>query len=97
MVLAEKLKEEVETKRIIPQNQAGFRDGMGTMDNIYVLNYLVNRQTGKTRSKIGSDIYRPKGSIRYGGQSDFAGNDEKEGNQGRVDREGGGGAEGNEM
>jgi len=44
MTLAERLAEELEVKKIIPQNQAGFRKGMGTIDNIYVLNYLINRQ-----------------------------------------------------
>lgn len=46
-VLAERLREEVEGKEIIPRNKTGFRKGMGTMDNIYVINYLVNRQLGK--------------------------------------------------
>lgn len=46
-VLAERLKEEVKKKRIIPENQTGFRKGMGTMDNIYVINYLINRQLGR--------------------------------------------------
>lgn len=46
-VLAERLREEVREKRIIPGNQTGFRKGMGILDNIYVLNYLVNRQIGR--------------------------------------------------
>jgi len=25
----------------------GFRKGMGTMDNIYVINYMINRQIGR--------------------------------------------------
>jgi hypothetical protein len=41
-VLTERLREEVEEKGIVPHNQTGFRKGMDTMDNIYVLNYLVN-------------------------------------------------------
>lgn len=44
MVSGERLEEEVEEKNLIPQNQTGFRRGMGTMDNVFVLNYLVNRQ-----------------------------------------------------
>lgn len=43
MVLVERLRKEVEGKGIIPKNQTGFRGGMGTMDNIYVLNYVINR------------------------------------------------------
>ncbi|XP_025160987.1 uncharacterized protein LOC112589978 [Harpegnathos saltator] len=44
-VLAERLKEELEGKRLLTGNQAGFREGMGTIDQIYALNYLINRQT----------------------------------------------------
>ncbi|KAL6421475.1 hypothetical protein ACFW04_014062 [Cataglyphis niger] len=43
-VLASRLSEEVEGKKgLVPQNQTDFRKGLGTMDNIFVLNYLVNR------------------------------------------------------
>ncbi|KYN09264.1 hypothetical protein ALC57_18628, partial [Trachymyrmex cornetzi] len=45
--LAERLREEVEGKGLIPPNQTGFRKGLVTMDNMYVLNYLVNRQVRK--------------------------------------------------
>lgn len=51
-VLAERLKKEVEGKGIIPDNQTGFRKGMGTINNIYVLNYLINRQTRKKGGKL---------------------------------------------
>src|SRR5580765_7698176 len=46
-VLTERLKEEMEEKEMIPSGQTGFRKGMGVMDNIYVLNFLVNRQLGR--------------------------------------------------
>lgn len=52
MVLAERLREELEGKQIIPQNQTGFRRGMGTIDNIYVLNYLVDRQIERKGRKM---------------------------------------------
>lgn len=45
--LAERLREEVEGKKILPGNQTGFRKGLGTIDNIYVMNYLANRQLVK--------------------------------------------------
>lgn len=43
-VLMERVKEELEKKEIIPDNQTEFRKGMGVMDNIYVLNYLINKR-----------------------------------------------------
>ena len=45
--LAERLRKEVEEKGMIPPNQAGFRKGMGTVDNVYVLNYFINRQVSR--------------------------------------------------
>lgn len=48
-VLGERLREEVEGKRLIPLNQAGFRKEMGTMDNVYILNYLIGRQIARKR------------------------------------------------
>lgn len=36
----------MDEKGIVPQNQTGFRKGLCVMDNIYVLNYLLNRQLG---------------------------------------------------
>lgn len=50
--LAERLTEEVEEKGIIPGNQAGFRRGMGKMDQIYALNYLINRQLGRGKGMM---------------------------------------------
>lgn len=40
-VLAERIRKE--SKGIIPQNQTGFRKKMETMNNIYILNFLINR------------------------------------------------------
>jgi len=51
-VLAERLREEVEMKGLIPENQTGFRKGRGVMDNIYVLNYLVNRNISREGGKL---------------------------------------------
>lgn len=48
--LTERLRGEVEGKELIPPNQTGFRKGLGTVDNIYVLNYIVNRQIEKMES-----------------------------------------------
>ncbi|XP_071648500.1 uncharacterized protein [Temnothorax longispinosus] len=51
-VLAERIRNEVEMKNLIPDNQAGFRKGMGTMDQIFTLNYLINRHLGKEKGKM---------------------------------------------
>lgn len=45
--LAERLKEEVDRKGIILYNQTRFRRRMGTVDNIYVINYVVGRELAK--------------------------------------------------
>jgi len=51
-ILAERVRIEVEKEGIIPQNQTGFRKGLGAIDNIYVLNYLVNRQVGRKKGGL---------------------------------------------
>ncbi|CAD6216275.1 GSCOCG00011331001-RA-CDS, partial [Cotesia congregata] len=51
-ILERRLKVEVEGKGLLPESQAGFRAGRGTIDNIYVLNYLINREIGKVKGKM---------------------------------------------
>lgn len=46
-VLADRLKKEEEEKGLLPATQTGFRKGLSTVDNKYVLNYLINRQIEK--------------------------------------------------
>lgn len=50
-VLANRRNREVEKKDLVPQNQTGFRKGLGTVDNIYVLNYLINKQLSRVGGK----------------------------------------------
>lgn len=50
--MAERLRTEMEKKKIIPQTQTGFRKGMGIMDNVYILNYLINRQIERKKGKL---------------------------------------------
>lgn len=45
-ILAKRIEEDSENKRIIPRNQTGFRKKMGTIDNVYVFNYLIYKQLG---------------------------------------------------
>lgn len=52
MVLEGRLREEMERKDILPPSQAGFRKGRSTIDNIYVLNYLINRQIERRGGKV---------------------------------------------
>jgi len=51
MILADKLREEMK-RRILSENQTAFRKGMETIDQIYTLNYLINRQLGKERGGL---------------------------------------------
>lgn len=51
-VLGERLKEEMEEKKIIPPNHTGFRKRMVTMDNIYMLKYLINKRLGRKKGKV---------------------------------------------
>lgn len=46
-VLAERIRKIVEEERLIPHNQTGFRKRMRALDNIFVLNYVINRQFHK--------------------------------------------------
>lgn len=50
--LADRLREDVEKKGILPGNQAGFRIEMETMDQMYYLNYLINRQLERDKRII---------------------------------------------
>lgn len=43
------LEEEAESKKSLPESQAGFRRGRSTTDNIFVLNHLVQREKGKEK------------------------------------------------
>jgi len=49
-ILNERLKREV--KRKLEEGQFGFREGRGTTDAIYVLNYVINREIVRKRGKV---------------------------------------------
>lgn len=51
-VLANRLKEEVVKKGVLPPNQTGFKKEVGTIDNVYMLNYLINRQIERKEKLI---------------------------------------------
>jgi len=65
-VLAERLRSEMEEKRVLSENQTGFRKGMGTMDNIYIINYFVNRQLSRKKGRLVA-MFRLESGIRFGG------------------------------
>lgn len=44
MVIGKRLKKEIEDKELTPETQAGFRSGRSTIDNIFILNYVVNKE-----------------------------------------------------
>lgn len=54
------------------------------MDNVYVLNYLVNRQLSRAKGKNGGLIRGPKSGVCYDGQRDTIEDDEGERNKGGV-------------
>lgn len=51
-VLAEKLREEVEGKGMLPSNKTGFTKGVGAIDQIYVLNFRLNRRVVEKKGKV---------------------------------------------
>lgn len=51
-VLAERIRKEVEEKNILPESQAGFRKGRSTMDNLYILNHVIDKELMKKRGRI---------------------------------------------
>lgn len=44
MVLSERLSEEVESKGILPEMQAGFRIDRSTIENIYILEHVLDKE-----------------------------------------------------
>lgn len=51
-MLTERLREEVEEKGLLPSSQMEFRKGLGTIHNIYVLNYLINKYINSRKGKM---------------------------------------------
>jgi hypothetical protein len=46
-VLSERMKREIEEKGVLPDSQAGFRKGRGTVDNVYILDHLARNELRK--------------------------------------------------
>lgn len=56
MVLAERLRGEMEEKGMLLERQAGFRKGRGVIDNIYTLNYVVERKLAKGKRIVATFV-----------------------------------------
>lgn len=51
-ILADRLREEVEERRLLAESQLDFRKGRGTLDAVYVMNYFVNRQVSRKQGVL---------------------------------------------
>jgi hypothetical protein len=51
-VLSERMKREIEEKGVLPDRQAGFRKGRGTMDNEYILDHLTRNELWKKGGRM---------------------------------------------
>lgn len=51
-ILRKRLEKEVERKSILPKSQEGFRKGRGTIDNIFILDHLVQKEKREKDKKI---------------------------------------------
>lgn len=87
-VLAKRLREEVKSKSIVPRAQAGFKKRMGTIDNIYVLNYLVNRQIKRAEKKLVTMVVDLRAAFDTMDRESVGGDNEKEGDKRGVSEEG---------
>ena len=46
-ILRERLEEEIVRKGLLPESQGGFRRDRGTVDNIFILNHIIQREKCK--------------------------------------------------
>lgn len=51
-ILADKLEKELDKNEALQDTQAGFRKKRSTMDNIFVLNHVIQRELQKKRGKV---------------------------------------------
>jgi hypothetical protein len=51
-VLSERMKREIEEKGVLPDSQAGFRRGRGTVDNVYILDHLARNELRKKGGRM---------------------------------------------
>lgn len=51
-ILRSRLKEEIERRKLLPESQGGFRKGRGTIDNIFILNHIIQREERNKEKKV---------------------------------------------
>ncbi|XP_024870321.1 uncharacterized protein LOC112453670, partial [Temnothorax curvispinosus] len=61
-ILANRLREEMVEKGMIPESQAGFRKRRGVVDNIYTLNYAIGKRL-KRKKKVMAAFVDPKAAF----------------------------------
>lgn len=54
-IIRNRMDSEVEEKNMLPESQAGFRKGRSTLDNIYVLSHVIQRE--KEKKKERKEVY----------------------------------------
>lgn len=54
-ILNKRLQREVESKGMLPESQSGFRRGRSTIDNIFILDHLIQRE--KSREKKEEKVF----------------------------------------
>lgn len=55
-ILRCRLEKEMEHKDMLSESQAGFRKGRSTMDNIFVINHVIQREKEKEDKKVFVDL-----------------------------------------
>lgn len=56
-ILRNRLEKETEDKRILPESRSGFRRGRSTIDNIFILNHLVQREKESGKGKKDKKVF----------------------------------------
>lgn len=51
-VIRGRLKREVEEKKLLPLSQGGFKKGRKAINNIFILNYLMQREKKEKNKKV---------------------------------------------
>lgn len=83
------MREEIDTKKLIPENQTGFRKRKGTLDNIYTLNYLINRQLTKKGGKMVALFVNLKAAFDSANREEIIRGNKGKGSEKGIDRKDG--------